>query len=99
MNKNFSEGLYLEANPDVKAAVELGHFKSGFHHYKKFGKREGRPLIKILTRRDKVFYKLDKTGLGLEIGPRPETLASWKKYDKKIPFFMYRHIVKPGISG
>lgn len=33
------------------------------------------------------------------IGPRPETLTLVKEYDKKIPFFMYRHIVKPGISG
>lgn len=67
--------MYLEANPDVKAAVELGHFKSGFHHYKKFGKHEGRPLIKILTRKDKVFYKLNKNGLGLEIGPSHNPIA------------------------
>jgi lipopolysaccharide/colanic/teichoic acid biosynthesis glycosyltransferase len=33
------------------------------------------------------------------IGPRPETLTLVKEYEKKIPFFMYRHIVRPGISG
>ncbi len=33
------------------------------------------------------------------IGPRPESvkLAQW--YQKDIPFFMYRHVVRPGISG
>lgn len=33
------------------------------------------------------------------IGPRPEsyTLSCW--YQKEVPFFNYRHIVRPGISG
>ena len=33
------------------------------------------------------------------IGPRPETVELVKEYEKKIPFFMYRHTVLPGISG
>ena len=33
------------------------------------------------------------------IGPRPETIALSAWYEKEIPFYRYRHIVKPGISG
>ena len=33
------------------------------------------------------------------IGPRPEQLDFVEKFNKTIPFYRYRHIVKPGISG
>jgi len=33
------------------------------------------------------------------IGPRPEALALSKWYETKLPFYPYRHIVRPGISG
>lgn len=33
------------------------------------------------------------------IGPRPETLRLSSWYEEKIPFYRYRHIVRPGISG
>jgi lipopolysaccharide/colanic/teichoic acid biosynthesis glycosyltransferase len=33
------------------------------------------------------------------IGPRPETLNLSEWYETEIPFYRYRHIVRPGITG
>jgi SAM-dependent methyltransferase len=46
--QTFNEEFYLEKNPDVLAAVKMGNFKSGWHHYLEFGWREKRRgIIKI----------------------------------------------------
>jgi lipopolysaccharide/colanic/teichoic acid biosynthesis glycosyltransferase len=44
------------------------------------------------------FWNVLKGEMSL-IGPRPESreLAEW--YDSDVPFFAYRHVVRPGISG
>jgi hypothetical protein len=38
----FDEQAYLSMNPDVAAAVSKKAFSSGWHHYQRFGRGEGR---------------------------------------------------------
>ena len=33
------------------------------------------------------------------IGPRPEFAEAVKQYDKQIPYYNVRHLIKPGLSG
>lgn len=40
----FNERSYLRCNPDVRRAVYRGEFRSGYEHYVKFGRREGRRI-------------------------------------------------------
>ena len=40
----YNEAPYLGANPDVKAAVVRGDFRSGYDHWLRVGREEGRPL-------------------------------------------------------
>ena len=52
------------------------------------------------TRIDEIpqLYNVLKGDMSL-IGPRPETLSLSHWYEKEIPFYRYRHIVRPGITG
>jgi hypothetical protein len=40
----FDERTYLRCNPDVRRAVVNGQMESGWAHYQKHGRREGRRL-------------------------------------------------------
>jgi hypothetical protein len=44
LKNGFIESEYLNLYPDVAAAVKAGTFKSGYEHYEKHGKSEGRSI-------------------------------------------------------
>ena len=52
------------------------------------------------TRLDELpqFFNILKGDMSL-IGPRPEHKGFVDQFEKSIPFYQYRHIVKPGLSG
>jgi hypothetical protein len=45
--QDFTELGYLAANPDVEEAVRLAIFASGFEHWTKYGKSEGRAIAPV----------------------------------------------------
>ena len=52
------------------------------------------------TRLDELpkFFNILNVDMSL-IGPRPEQKVFVEQFEKNIPFYQYRHIVKPGLSG
>src|SRR6201993_5195947 len=58
--EQFNERLYLRLNPDVRMAVVSGAFHSGWHHYHRFGRAEGRPTTAPANViRDRVIFVMD----------------------------------------
>lgn len=60
--------------------------------------RVGKIIRKLRIDELPQFYNIIRGDMSL-IGPRPEQPGFVKEFDKKIPFYSYRHVVKPGISG
>ena len=71
----FDEHFYLAAYPDIRAAVQAGHFPSGRHHYQAFGEAEGRDSCGV----DRSWYCRTYPIAALELGQgdTPSPLSHW----------------------
>ncbi len=80
------EAAYLDANPDVRAAIRAGALRSGRQHCRRWGRAEGRPLVPPPpSRRDKLLDGLDLGRMaGVEIGALTSPIVSKQEAGERI---------------
>lgn len=101
----FDEQSYLDANPDVAAAVAAGALESGEVHWVLHGQSEGRSLLPAKSRSDIVRESLNTDGRGIELGPLDNpVMAKREGFNVSIVDFMSsddlrRHYGEDGNRG
>lgn len=87
--------MYVETETgDAEAARHSAMTQTGDARITKFGRLLRRSRLDELPQ----LFNIFKGDMSL-IGPRPEALALSEWYEKHIPFYHYRHIIKPGLTG
>jgi hypothetical protein len=76
-SRQFDEGYYRRRNPDVRKALDAGEFPSGFYHFEKFGRFEGRVHRYIALTETVEALKKDFSGIavGFESPPNGDTVT------------------------
>jgi len=85
--------------------VKLIKFRSMIHHGQKNGiatkpivTKTGSFLRKVRIDEIPQLWNVLKGDISL-VGPRPEIPELVKRYEKEIPYYNIRHLIKPGLSG
>ncbi len=78
------EEAYLEANPDVKVAIESGHFRDVQHHLEVFGFNEiAQGLRKLYEEEDSVFKETNLSQIDIQTIEEPDDVPEEKKVQDK----------------